>query len=95
MMAKRRSYATLQSYLTPPFLESSVRGIYRELMEKIKIYNNSAKENKEQESLAIKTLTVKMGIHRDLGLDDTVWPGAFERMAASPTSLIQRMKSPV
>ena len=37
MMAKRRSYATLQSYLTPPFLESSVRGIYRELMEKIKI----------------------------------------------------------
>ena len=38
-------------------------------MEKIKIYNNSAKENKEQESLAIKALTVKMGIHRDLGLD--------------------------
>lgn len=69
MMAKRRSYATIQSYLTPPFLESSVRGIYRELMEKIKIYNNSQKENKDQESLAVKTLTVKMGIHRDLGLD--------------------------
>ena len=69
MMAKRRSYATLQSYLTPPFLESSVRGIYRELMEKIKIYNNSQKENKDQEALAVKTLTVKMGIHRDLGLD--------------------------
>lgn len=69
MMAKRRSYATIQSYLTPPFLESGVRGIYRELMEKIKIYNNSQKENKDQESLAVKTLTVKMGIHRDLGLD--------------------------
>lgn len=69
MMAKRRSYATLQSYLTPPFLESSVRGIYRELMEKIKIYNNSQKEDKNQESLAVKALTVKMGIHRDLGLD--------------------------
>lgn len=69
MMAKRRSYATLQSYLTPPFLESSVRGIYRELMEKIKIYNNSQKENKDQEALAVKILTVKMGIHRDLGLD--------------------------
>ena len=69
MMAKRRSYATIQSYLTPLFLESSVRGIYRELMEKIKIYNNSHKENKDQESLAVKTLTVKMGIHRDLGLD--------------------------
>jgi len=69
MMAKRRSYATIQSYLTPPFLESSVRGIYRELMEKIKIYNNSQKENKAPESLAVKTLTIKMGIHRDLGLD--------------------------
>ncbi len=69
MMAKRRSYTTLQSYLTPPFLESSVRGIYRELMEKIKIYNNSQKENKDQEALAVKILTVKMGIHRDLGLD--------------------------
>lgn len=69
MMAKRRAYATLQSYLTPPFLESSVRGIYRELMEKIKIYNNSQKEDKDKESLAVKTLTVKMGIHRDLGLD--------------------------
>lgn len=42
MIAKRRSYAGLQSYLTPPFLESSVRGIYRDLMEKIKIYNNTA-----------------------------------------------------
>ena len=40
MTAKRRSYAGLQSYLTPPFMESSVRGIYRELMERIKIYNN-------------------------------------------------------
>lgn len=69
MIAKRRSYATLQSYLTPPFLESSLRGIYRELMEKIKIYNNSSKKNKDQESLAVKMLTVKMGIHRDLGLD--------------------------
>lgn len=68
MIAKRRSYATLQSYLTPPFLESNVRGIYRELMEKIKIYNN-ATGRKEKQSLAVKALTVKLGIHRELGLD--------------------------
>lgn len=68
MIAKRRSYATLQSYLTPPFLESSVRGIYRELMEKIKIYNN-ATSAKEKQSLAVKALTIKLGIHRELGLD--------------------------
>ncbi|WP_455593353.1 cobaltochelatase subunit CobN [Bacteroides sp.] len=68
MIAKRRSYATLQSYLTPPFLESSVRGIYRELMEKIKMYNQ-ATGVKDKQSVAVKALTVKMGIHRELGLD--------------------------
>lgn len=41
VIAKRRSYATLTSYLTPPFMESSVRGIYRELAEALKIYNNT------------------------------------------------------
>ena len=40
MIAKRRSYAGLQSYLTPPFMESSVRAIYRELTEAVKTYNN-------------------------------------------------------
>ncbi len=41
IIAKRRSYAALTSYLTPPFLESSVRGLYRELTEALKIYNNA------------------------------------------------------
>lgn len=81
MIAKRRSYAGLQSYLTPPFMESSVRGIYRELTEAVKTYNNllpadeqAAASPKNQEalqraSLAVKKLTVKLGIHRELGLD--------------------------
>ncbi len=78
MIAKRRSYAGLQSYLTPPFLESSVRGIYRDLMEKIKIYNNKvgdADKNPEAlrtASLAVKAATVKMGIHRELELDSVL-----------------------
>ena len=37
-------------------------------MEKIKIYNN-ATGSKEKQSLAVKALTVKLGIHRELGLD--------------------------
>ena len=78
VIAKRRSYAGLQSYLTPPFLESSVRGTYRELMEKIQVYNQLlevAGDNKpdatktRNASLAVKAYTVKLGIHRDLGLD--------------------------
>ncbi|MDR0658082.1 MAG: cobaltochelatase subunit CobN [Mediterranea sp.] len=66
IIAKRRSYAGLQSYLTPPFLESSVRGIYRELTEKIRIYNQAPND---KASLAVKAVAVKMGIHRELGLD--------------------------
>lgn len=69
VIAKRRSYAGLQSYLTPPFLESSVRGIYRELMEKIKIYNNAPND---KASLEVKTIAVKMGLHRELGLDSVL-----------------------
>lgn len=75
MIAKRRSYAGLQSYLTPPFLESEVRGIYRELMEKIKIYNQKAGEDSEKASeeagREVKRVTLKLGIHRELGLDST------------------------
>ena len=76
MIAKRRSYAGLQSYLTPPFLESSVRGIYRDLMEKVKVYNTklaaekpATQEELNQAALEVKRLTVQMGIHRELGLD--------------------------
>ena len=73
MIAKRRSYAGIQSYLTPPFMESSLRGTYRELSEAIRIYNNSIAEGTEAEqeknSLKVKKLTVKMGIHRELKMD--------------------------
>ncbi|MDE7374346.1 MAG: cobaltochelatase subunit CobN, partial [Odoribacter sp.] len=79
MIAKRRSYAGLQSYLTPPFLESSVRGVYRDLMEKVKVYNTrlGAEEGVnatalEKASLAVKEATVKLGIHRELGLDSVL-----------------------
>ena len=79
MIAKRRSYAGLQSYLTPPFLESSVRGVYRDLMEKVKVYNTrlGAEEGVDaaalkKASLAVKAATVKLGIHRELGLDSVL-----------------------
>ena len=76
MIAKRRSYAGLQSYLTPPYMESSVRAIYRELTEAVKTYNNllqadgqavlstGNKEALNRASLMVKKLTVKLGIHR-------------------------------
>lgn len=77
MIAKRRGYATLQSYLTPPFMESKVRGIYRNLMEQIKVYNQKLypehgkadSREVEKAALDVKRLTVSLGIHRELGLD--------------------------
>ena len=48
IIAKRRSYATLTSYLTPPFMESSVRGMYRELTEALKIYDHLAEDINER-----------------------------------------------
>ena len=72
LIAKRRSYAGLQSYLTPPFMESGMRGAYAELTSKLKLYNQNIGKNKallQQTSLAIKAMVVRLGFHRDLGLD--------------------------
>lgn len=72
LIAKRRSYAGLQSYLTPPFMESGMRGTYGELSSKLKLYTQNIGKDKallQQTSLAIKALVVRLGFHRDLGLD--------------------------
>lgn len=76
MIAKRRSYATLQSYLTPPFMESNLSGIYRNLNEAFKKYNNALADNDakgtERAAMEVKRLTVRMGIHRELRLDSVL-----------------------
>lgn len=73
IIAKRRSYATLQSHLTPPFMESNVRGIYKELCSAIQQYNDllyaDSKPNTDKAALKVKRLTVELGIHRELRLD--------------------------
>lgn len=76
VIAKRRSYATLQSHLTPPFMESNVRGIYKELCTAIQQYNTllyaDGKKPIEKAALKVKQLTVKLGIHRELRLDSVL-----------------------
>lgn len=75
MIAKRRTYATLQSYLTAPFMESNVRGLYKELSEKLSSYNKAKYGEKpdtdraEKSALDIKRISIEMGIASDLGLD--------------------------
>lgn len=66
MIAKRRTYASLVSYLTPPFMESNLRGLYGQLSAALETYD---KTPSEKASLAVKALTIQMGIHRELHLD--------------------------
>lgn len=66
MIAKRRTYAQTQSYLTPPFKESELRQTYKQLSDAIQLYEKKATV---EQSLKVKALTVKMGIARELGLD--------------------------
>ena len=75
VMAKRRAYAGLQSYLTAPFMESNVRGIYRDLSRELSRYDEAVygespdAAGAEKTALNIKKLTIEMGIASDLGLD--------------------------
>lgn len=79
MIAKRRSYATIISHLTPPFLESNLRTTYKQLTDAIRKYNDIAYADDNIDalqsqptidaSIAVKRLTVQLGIHRELGID--------------------------
>ena len=69
MMAKRRSYATTISYLTPPYMESKTRTQFKELEDRIQAYYKAADDKKADASLAVKRVALKMGLHRDLRLD--------------------------
>ncbi len=72
MIAKRRSYAGVINYLTPPFMESNVRGIYKNLTDAIAAYNKATTRNDSVSAAKIvKKFTVELGIHRELRLDST------------------------
>lgn len=73
MIAKRRTYATIQSHLTPPFMESDVRDIYRDLSKAIREYDDllyaGGRPDTRNAALKVKRLTVELGINRELRLD--------------------------
>ncbi|PXV63200.1 cobaltochelatase CobN [Dysgonomonas alginatilytica] len=72
MMAKRRSYATTISYLTPAFMESNTRSQFKTLQEKIRDYYKTDEARQPQASLMVKKIAVEMGLHRDLRLDSVL-----------------------
>ena len=78
MMAKRRSYAGIVNYLTPPFIESNVRGTYKNLTDAINSYNREIEAEQPNRHLidaaakTVKKFAVELGIHRELRLDSVM-----------------------
>jgi cobaltochelatase CobN len=72
IIAKRRSYATLITYLTPPFMKSELHDELEELYQKTDKYNSLPQGPvKEQYAKSIKRLAESQNIHRAIGLDST------------------------
>jgi len=72
IIAKRRSYATLITYLTPPFMKSGISGDLESLNNKLDKYNSLPDGPvREQYALSVKELSEKLNIHRALNLDST------------------------
>lgn len=72
MMAKRRSYATTISYLTPAFMESNTRSLFKTLQDKIQAFYKTDEAKQNDASLEVKKIAVRMGLHRDLRLDSVL-----------------------
>lgn len=72
IIAKRRSHAVLNTYLTPPFVESGMRSACADLLSAI--HNALAAEGCEfdRRSIKAKAEIVKRGYHRALQLDSTL-----------------------
>lgn len=69
LIAKRRTYAGIQSHITPPYLESNLRSTYKSLTDAIQTYEKSPSD---AASIAVKKIAVSMGIHRDLEMDSVL-----------------------
>lgn len=72
MIAKRRSYAGIVNYLTPPFMESNVRGMYKELTDAVAEYNRAkTSADSVRAGRIVRKNMLALGIHRELRIDST------------------------
>ncbi len=71
IIAKRRSYATTLSYLTPPFMEAEVTGDLKQLGDKLTSFVGAKGAVREQYRKSIGELVLQLDLDTDLGLDST------------------------
>lgn len=70
IIAKRRSYAALQSYLTPPFMAANALQSKQIILQKMNQYTTAKGALKREYALSVKKMIVEEGMHAELGLDD-------------------------
>lgn len=71
MIAKRRSYGVLQTYLTPPFIEAKANKEKDDIRKKMLKYEQAKGSLKKEYAVAIKKLLIETGLHKDLDLDSS------------------------
>ncbi|MCX7986458.1 MAG: cobaltochelatase subunit CobN, partial [Bacteroidales bacterium] len=72
MMAKRRSYATIISHLTPPLMASQLNSAQNQFAELFKKYHETREPLKSQYAEAILKLATEKGYTKDLNLAEGV-----------------------
>jgi cobaltochelatase CobN len=70
IIARRRSYASLVTHLTPPFMDGDMRSEIREFSDRMRAWYNLQGDAKLEQALRVKEIAVEMGLHRDLRLDE-------------------------
>lgn len=71
LVAKRRSYATMMTHITPPFTEAGLYAEIIDLHEKAHEYKHVNGETlKEEYRKSIRQLVLELDLHKDLELDD-------------------------
>lgn len=85
IIAKRRSYAAIVSYLTPPFTESDLYGRLNGLHDKFHSYLKAEDPALKNEYLkSIKEQVLNLGLNKDIGLENfkeqEITPEIFDRV---------------
>ena len=71
LVAKRRSYATMMTHITPPFTAAGLYAEVMELHEKLHEFRQvSGDAFKEEYRKSIKELILTLDLHKDLGIDN-------------------------
>ncbi len=69
LIAKRRTYASLNTYITPPFDGTNTKSLFSDLHKRIDDYFKAEGKERRRASLLVKAQAIKMGLSRDLELD--------------------------